>query len=47
MYQLTMLAVPHLIKNRGSIVNVSSVNGLRPVSSLMFIPDVDQTPNEH
>lgn len=28
-YHLTMLAVPHLIKTKGSIVNVSSVNGLR------------------
>ncbi|KAG5315715.1 PREDICTED: L-xylulose reductase-like [Acromyrmex echinatior] len=28
-YQLTMLAVPHLIKTKGSIVNISSVNGLR------------------
>jgi NAD(P)-dependent dehydrogenase (short-subunit alcohol dehydrogenase family) len=29
MYHLTMLAVPHLIKTQGSIVNVSSVNGIR------------------
>lgn len=28
-YHLTMLAVPHLIKTHGSIVNVSSVNGIR------------------
>merc|ERR1711872_608494 len=28
-YQLTMLAVPHLVKTQGCIVNVSSVNGLR------------------
>ncbi|XP_033207707.1 3-oxoacyl-[acyl-carrier-protein] reductase FabG-like [Belonocnema kinseyi] len=28
-YQLTMLAVPHLIKSKGNIVNVSSVNGIR------------------
>ncbi|EDV24444.1 expressed hypothetical protein [Trichoplax adhaerens] len=28
-YQLTHKAVPHLIKTQGSIVNVSSVNGLR------------------
>lgn len=28
-YHLTMLAVPHLIKTQGSIVNVSSVNGIR------------------
>ncbi|XP_059083565.1 3-oxoacyl-[acyl-carrier-protein] reductase FabG-like [Tigriopus californicus] len=29
MYQLTMLATPHLIKTQGNIVNVSSVNGMR------------------
>lgn len=28
-YHLTMLAVPHLIKTQGTIVNVSSVNGIR------------------
>ncbi|XP_043481223.1 3-oxoacyl-[acyl-carrier-protein] reductase FabG-like [Leptopilina heterotoma] len=28
-YQLTMLAVPHLIQTKGNIVNVSSVNGIR------------------
>lgn len=28
-YQLSMLAVPHLIKTKGNIVNVSSVNGIR------------------
>lgn len=28
-YHLTMLAVPHLIKSEGNIVNVSSVNGIR------------------
>lgn len=28
-YQLTMLAVPELIKTKGSIVNISSVNGIR------------------
>ncbi|XP_067947910.1 uncharacterized oxidoreductase TM_0325-like [Watersipora subatra] len=28
-YHLTMLAVPYLIQSKGSIVNVSSVNGLR------------------
>lgn len=28
-YQLTMQAVPHLIKTKGNIVNVSSVNGIR------------------
>lgn len=29
MYHLTMLAVPYLVDTKGSIVNVSSVNGLR------------------
>ncbi|KAK0064375.1 3-oxoacyl-[acyl-carrier-protein] reductase FabG [Biomphalaria glabrata] len=29
MYQLTMLCTPHLVATRGSIVNVSSVNGIR------------------
>ncbi|XP_067635134.1 3-oxoacyl-[acyl-carrier-protein] reductase FabG-like [Eurosta solidaginis] len=28
-YQLTMLAVPELVKSKGNIVNVSSVNGIR------------------
>jgi len=28
-YHLTMLAVPHLIKSEGNIVNISSVNGIR------------------
>lgn len=28
-YHLTMLAVPHLIKTKGNIVNISSVNGVR------------------
>lgn len=28
-YQLTNLAVPHLINSKGTIVNVSSVNGIR------------------
>lgn len=28
-YHLTMLAVPHLVKTQGNIVNVSSVNGIR------------------
>nr|ACO15045.1 3-oxoacyl-acyl-carrier-protein reductase [Caligus clemensi] len=28
-YQLTMLSTPHLIKTKGNIVNVSSVNGIR------------------
>jgi len=29
LYQMTTLAVPHLIKTKGNIVNVSSVTGLR------------------
>lgn len=28
-YHLTMLSVPHLVKTKGNIVNVSSVNGIR------------------
>lgn len=28
-YHLTMLAVPHLLKTKGNVVNVSSVNGIR------------------
>uniref|UniRef100_A0A673I8J4 3-oxoacyl-[acyl-carrier-protein] reductase FabG-like n=1 Tax=Sinocyclocheilus rhinocerous TaxID=307959 RepID=A0A673I8J4_9TELE len=35
-YHLTHLCVPHLIKTKGSIVNVSSVNGQRSVSLMMF-----------
>lgn len=34
-YHLTMLAVPHLIKTQGSIVNVSSVNGTRSFSGVL------------
>ncbi|XP_064628398.1 3-oxoacyl-[acyl-carrier-protein] reductase FabG-like [Lineus longissimus] len=34
-YQLTMLAVPYLIKTKGSIVNVSSVNGIRVFPGLV------------
>ena len=30
-YHLTQLAVPHLLKSKGNVVNVSSVNGLRSV----------------
>jgi NAD(P)-dependent dehydrogenase (short-subunit alcohol dehydrogenase family) len=33
-YHLTKLAIPHLRKSKGNIVNVSSVNGLRSVSLL-------------
>jgi len=29
LYQLTMLCTPHLVSTKGSIVNVSSVNGIR------------------
>lgn len=31
-YHLTMLAVPHLIKTQGNIVNVSSLSGLRSLT---------------
>lgn len=34
-YQLTMLAVPHLIKTKGNIVNVSSVNGIRAFPNVL------------
>lgn len=34
-YHLTMLAVPHLIKTKGNIVNVSSVNGIRSFSNVL------------
>lgn len=34
-YQLTMLAVPHLIKSKGNVVNVSSVNGIRSFPGLL------------
>ena len=37
-YQLTMLATPELIKTKGNIVNISSVNGIRSVSkSIHFL----------
>jgi NAD(P)-dependent dehydrogenase (short-subunit alcohol dehydrogenase family) len=32
-YHLTQLAVPHLILSKGNVVNVSSVNGLRSVTT--------------
>jgi len=31
-FQLTQLAIPHLIESKGSIVNVSSIAGMVPVS---------------
>lgn len=34
-YHLTMLAVPHLIKTKGNIVNVSSVAGLRSFPNVL------------
>lgn len=34
-YQLTSLAVPHLIKTEGTIVNVSSVNGIRAFAGVL------------
>jgi NAD(P)-dependent dehydrogenase (short-subunit alcohol dehydrogenase family) len=36
-YHLTMLAVPHLIKSKGAIVNLSSVAGTRAVRATRFI----------
>ncbi|XP_069688497.1 3-oxoacyl-[acyl-carrier-protein] reductase FabG-like [Periplaneta americana] len=35
LYHLTMLAVPHLIKTQGNVVNVSSVNGLRSFTGVL------------
>lgn len=34
-YHLTMLAVPHLTKTKGNIVNVSSVNGIRSFPNVL------------
>ncbi|GAB0090106.1 Short-chain dehydrogenase/reductase, conserved site [Sergentomyia squamirostris] len=34
-YQLTMLAVPHLIKTKGNIVNVSSCAGIRSFPNIL------------
>ncbi|XP_033741464.1 3-oxoacyl-[acyl-carrier-protein] reductase FabG-like [Pecten maximus] len=34
-YQLTMLAVPYLTKTKGTIVNVSSVNGMRSFPNVL------------
>ncbi|XP_064542017.1 uncharacterized oxidoreductase TM_0325-like [Drosophila montana] len=34
-YQLTMLATPELVKTKGNIVNVSSVNGIRSFPGLL------------
>lgn len=34
-YYLTMLAIPHLIKTKGNIVNVSSVTGLRSFPNVL------------
>lgn len=34
-YYLTMLATPHLVKSKGSIVNVSSVTGLRSFPNVL------------
>ncbi|XP_076247471.1 3-oxoacyl-[acyl-carrier-protein] reductase FabG-like [Calliopsis andreniformis] len=34
-YHLTMLAVPHIVKTKGNIVNVSSVCGLRAFSGVL------------
>uniref|UniRef100_A0A1B0CT40 Uncharacterized protein n=1 Tax=Lutzomyia longipalpis TaxID=7200 RepID=A0A1B0CT40_LUTLO len=35
LYHLTMLAVPHLIKTKGNIVNVSSVAGTRSFPNIL------------
>ncbi|XP_060567592.1 3-oxoacyl-[acyl-carrier-protein] reductase FabG-like isoform X2 [Ruditapes philippinarum] len=35
MYHITMLAVPHLVQTKGSIVNVSSVNGIRSFPNVL------------
>jgi NAD(P)-dependent dehydrogenase (short-subunit alcohol dehydrogenase family) len=37
LFILTQLAVPHLIKTKGNIVNISSVAGLRSVSNFWTI----------
>lgn len=34
-YHLTMLAVPHLLKTKGNIINVSSVTGLRSFPNVL------------
>ncbi|XP_072375318.1 3-oxoacyl-[acyl-carrier-protein] reductase FabG-like [Diabrotica undecimpunctata] len=34
-YHLSMLAVPHLVKTKGNIVNVSSVNGMRSFPNVL------------
>ncbi|XP_071819077.1 3-oxoacyl-[acyl-carrier-protein] reductase FabG-like [Apostichopus japonicus] len=34
-FQLTQLAVPHLIKTKGNVVNVSSVNGQRSFANVL------------
>lgn len=34
-YHITMLAVPHLVKTQGNIVNVSSVNGIRSFAGVL------------
>ncbi|KAF6203318.1 hypothetical protein GE061_003736 [Apolygus lucorum] len=35
LYHLTMLATPYLVKSKGNIVNVSSVNGLRSFAGVL------------
>lgn len=37
-YLLTSLAAPHLIKSKGSVVNVSSVAAFKPIKDLDFLP---------
>lgn len=42
-YQTTMLAAPHLITTKGSIVNVSSVLGRRAVRAYAYDYNVDRS----
>lgn len=37
-YHLTQLALPHLLKTKGNIVNISSVTGVRAVSEAVVVP---------
>ena len=34
--KLIQLAVPHLAKTQGNIINISSIGGLRPVPTMMY-----------
>ncbi|KAJ0176079.1 hypothetical protein K1T71_008253 [Dendrolimus kikuchii] len=37
-YLLTSLATPYLVKNKGNVVNVSSVAAMRPIKDIPFLP---------